>query len=310
MAHLLNLQQAQLTQPSIVSIGVFDGVHLGHQQLIQRLVSTAKQVNLKSVVLTFFPHPDALLHDKEGRYYLTTPEDRAELLMNLGVDYVITHPFDESVRQIRASEFVKLLCQHLKMSALWVGSDFALGYEREGNTAFLRKEGTQHNFTVETIDLVTHAPDGTVISSTQIRQRLLSGDVDSVREWLGRAYSVQGVVVHGDQRGRTIGFPTANLGVWVEQIIPANGVYAGWATVRGQRYMAVTNIGIRPTFGGQEIRIEPHLLDFSQDIYDETLHLTFEKRLRPEQKFEGIQALKAQLQQDIEQGRAFLSSQT
>jgi riboflavin kinase/FMN adenylyltransferase len=307
MTHIDKLDNAHLDTPSIVTIGVFDGVHVGHQQLLRQLVTEAGATQRKSVVLTFFPHPDAVLRGITGRYYLTPPEYRAELMQDLGVDMVITHPFDNDVRHIRAALFVEKLLTQLQMNALWVGADFAMGYQREGNIDFLRGQGSQHGFSVQTIDLVTHAQDGTIISSTTIRDMLGQGHVETVHDWLGRAYRVQGRVVHGDQRGRLIGFPTANLAVWSEQALPANGVYAGWAEVNNKRYMAVTNIGTRPTFDGQDVRVEPHLLDFSGDIYDAMLTLTFDKRLRSEQKFEGIEALKAQLQRDIAEGRAFLS---
>jgi riboflavin kinase / FMN adenylyltransferase len=307
MTHIDKLDNAHLDTPSIVTIGVFDGVHVGHQQLLRQLVTEARATQRKSVVLTFFPHPDAVLRGITGRYYLTSPDYRAELMQELGVDMVITHPFDNDVRHIRATLFVEKLLTHLRMNALWVGADFAMGYQREGNADFLRVQGAQHGFAVQTIDLVTHAQDGAIISSTTIRDMLGQGRVETVRDWLGRAYQVTGRVVHGDQRGRLIGFPTANLAVWAEQALPANGVYAGWAEVNNKRYMAVTNIGTRPTFDGHDVRVEPHLLDFSDDIYDATLTLTFDKRLRSEQKFDGINTLKAQLQHDIAEGRAFLS---
>lgn len=307
--HVNDLAAATLSKPSIVTIGVFDGLHLGHQALIRRLLAEAQANGLQSVVLTFYPHPDVVLRGIQGRYYLMTPEQRAELLLQWGVDWVVTQAFDDSVRQIRAAAFVDKLLTHLQMAALWVGPDFALGYQREGNVAFLREQGMAKGFSVQTLDLVMQANQDMAISSSAIRQRLGVGDVAQVREWLGRGYTVRGLVEHGDKRGRTIGFPTANLGVWPEQIIPARGVYAGWATLAGERFMAVTNVGVRPTFEGEPVlKVEAHLLDFDREIYGHTLDLTFEARLRAEQKFNGIDALKAQLAQDVQAGRVALAA--
>jgi riboflavin kinase/FMN adenylyltransferase len=306
MTHTQSLEATQLTQPSIVTIGVFDGIHIGHQRLIRALVAEARASNRLAVVLTFFPHPDAVLRGIQGRYYLMHPEERAAMLLAMGVDVVITQPFNDALRQMRAAAFVESLRKQLHLSALWVGPDFALGYRREGDVAFLRAQGAVHGFEVSNVDLVTEAGDGTIISSTRLRKLLEAGDVETAAEWLGRPYSLRGSVIQGDQRGRLLGFPTANLAVWEEQVIPALGVYAGWAEVRGVRYAAVTNIGVRPTFDGQILRVEPHLLDFSEDIYGEMLTLSFTARLRSEQKFDGIDALKAQLHRDVAQARAIL----
>jgi riboflavin kinase/FMN adenylyltransferase len=304
--HVSKLEEVRLDKPALVSIGVFDGVHLGHQALIKKLVEEAAAQDKQAVVLTFHPHPDIVLGDIQDRYYLTSPEQRAEYLGALGVDVVITHPFDESVREIRAVEFVDNLVNHVKMSGLWVGRDFALGYQREGNIDFLSLQGAEKDFNVTPIDLLSLEHAEKRISSSQIRQLLQSGEVTTAKTLLGRPYTVRGQVVEGDKRGRTIGFPTANTAIWDKQVVPLNGVYAGWVTVQGERFMAVANVGIRPTFDGTSLTVEPYLLGFNRNIYGETLELAFEKRLRGEQKFSGIDALKTQLQQDIEQGRNYL----
>ncbi len=309
MTHVYDLADAKLNQPSVVTIGMFDGVHIGHQVLIKRLVETAHNSGRQAVVLTFYPHPDIVLRGLEGRYYLTTPDQRAQLLIELGVDCVVTHPFNDEIRQIRASTFVDHLREYLKMDALWVGEDFAMGYQREGNVAFLKKDGERKGFNVEVIHLVSADGNGIPITSTRIRQSLADGDLDTVRQLLGRGYTVIGEVVEGEKRGRAIGFPTANIAVWDQLIIPANGVYAGWATVNDQQNKAVTNVGIRPTFVGDDMTVEAHLLDFTSDIYGQTLELSFETKLRDEQKFSGIDELVAQIQHDVEAGRLFLESQ-
>ena len=178
MKHLYDLASVQLEQPSVVTIGVFDGVHRGHQQLIRRLVEEARATDRLAVALTFFPHPDVVLRGLTGRYYLTTPEQRAEYLGELGIDYVITLPFNQEFRQIRAAAFVDMLIEHLKLSSLWVGSDFAMGYQREGNVEFLRAQGEAKGFSLQVIDLIVAESDG-AISSTAIREALLAGEVET-----------------------------------------------------------------------------------------------------------------------------------
>lgn len=306
MNHYYNIADAHLEQPSIVTIGVFDGVHRGHQHLIQRLVAEARASKRLAVVLTFFPHPDIVLKELKGRYYLTTPEQKADLLISMGVDYVITHPFDDQVRQIKAANFVDHLLDHLKMQSLWVGSDFALGYKREGNVPFLRGQGEHKNFSVQEVDLIMG--DGEKISSSAIRDAIMAGDLVQAKSWLGRPYSVTGEVVHGEKRGRQIGFPTANTATWDEQVLPANGIYAGWARLGQERFMAMTNVGVRPHFDGRVVTVEPHLLDFERDIYGQQLEVSFEKRLRPEAKFSSLQELIDQIGRDVREGRVYLQT--
>ncbi|MFC1960540.1 bifunctional riboflavin kinase/FAD synthetase [Chloroflexota bacterium] len=303
--HIRSLHDIQLTKPAIVTIGVFDGVHLGHQQLVRQLVAEAQASDRTSVVLTFFPHPDVVLKGVAGRYYLNTPEEKAELLLDMGVDLVITHTFDEEVRQIRAAKFVEQLRKHLNMSALWVGSNFALGYKREGTIDFLREQGREYGFSVDSIELKTGV-QGYVISSTRIREALATGAVEQVATWFNRSYRIGGAVVHGDHRGRTIGFPTANIETWEEQLLPAYGVYACRAYLGGAALPAVVNIGLQPTFEGSQLKVEAHLLDFGRDIYGETLHLEFVGMLRAEKRFNGLDELVAQINKDVAQARVML----
>jgi riboflavin kinase / FMN adenylyltransferase len=306
MPHIYDLSNINLLQPSVITIGVFDGVHIGHQHLIRRLVQNAHGSGRLAVVLTFFPHPDVVLRGISGRYYLTTAEERAEYILELGVDYVITHPFDEMTRQLRAADFVDRLQTHLRLGELWVGSDFALGYKREGDVAFLTEQGRQKGFAVHAIDLVSTDGNGEKISSSRIRRALRDGQVEQVRDWLGRGYTLTGEVVHGKKRGRSIGFPTANIDVWEEQVIPANGVYAGWAFLGDERFMAMTNVGISPTFNNKDITVEAYLVDFDRFIYGETLRLTFETYLRPEARYNSLQELIDQIHRDVAAGVAYL----
>lgn len=306
MTHVYSLADVNLHERSIVTIGVFDGVHRGHQHLIKTLVNEAHSSGRLAVVLTFFPHPDVVLRGLQGRYYLTTPEQKAALLIELGVDCVVTHAFNDTVRQVRAADFVDQLLAQVKMSALWVGSDFAMGYKREGNVPFLREQGNQKGFSVHDVDLLE--AQGGIISSSAIRQAVQDGEMEQAREWLGRAYSVTGEVVHGEKRGRKIGYPTANTAVWDDLVLPANGIYAGWAQLGNERFMAMTNVGVRPTFDGKKITVEPYLLNFNRDIYGHQLEVSFEKRLRPEAKFDNLQELIDQIGRDVEVGRAYLET--
>jgi riboflavin kinase/FMN adenylyltransferase len=305
MIHVSTLEDVHLHQRSVVTIGVFDGVHRGHQHLIKQLVNEVRQDGKAAAALTFFPHPDIVLRGLSGRYYLTSPEERAALLGELGIDYVITLPFNEQFRQVRAADFVDQMIRHLRLASLWVGSDFALGYQREGNVPFLKSQGEQRGFAVEVIDLIM--AENATISSSAIRAALQEGSVDKARDMLGRSYAVSGKVVRGEQRGHSIGFPTANIDVWSEQVIPANGIYAGWAWLGGERFMAAINVGVSPTFNGKTVTVEPYILDFDRDIYGETLTITFEKYLRPELRFSSIDALAEQIRADVDEARAYLS---
>lgn len=292
-------------QPTFVAVGSFDGVHRGHRRLLNSLVQKAREADARTAVLTFFPHPKRVLQNLTGRYYLTTIEDRVELLGKLGIDLVITLPFTEEIRLTRAADFMTQLRQQLDLRQLW-GGNFALGYRREGTIPFLRALGLDMGFTVHQV-LGMVEWDGRLVSSSRIRTGLQEGSITDVNGCLGRPYHLTGKVVMGEQRGRTIGVPTANLAVWDEQILPANGVYATYAWVDGRRRPAATNIGSRPTVNGQNTTIEAHLLDFNQDLYGKTLKLEFVRRLRPEIKFDGLDALKTQIQADIQQTRELLA---
>ena len=307
MQHVYGLESLQLDRPSLVTIGVFDGVHRGHQALIAQLVARAHADQQLAVIVTLFPHPDLVLRNLTGRYYLTTPDEQAELLGGLGVDCVVTLPFNDATRMIRAAEFVTQLRTHLRMAGLWITRDFALGYQREGNFEFLAAQGQLYGFDVREISILIDA-QGTRISSTEIRELLKQGAVERAAELLGRPYLLRGPVVHGDQRGRQLGFPTANVQTWDEQILPANGVYACLAQIGDQRYQAMTNVGVRPTFNGIDTRVEAYLIDFSGDLYDQILSVIFIAHLRPELKFDNLDALIAQMHADTARGREILAA--
>ena len=301
-----SLAQVGERRATFLAIGVFDGVHRGHQELLRAMVDAARSQGARPAVLTFFPHPRAVIQGLSGRIYLTTLDERVQLLAAQGIDLIIVHPFDEDVRMTRAATFVDRLCHHLDLRELWGGS-FSLGYQREGDAAFLRRLGAERGFTVHEVSDLSQW-DGEQVSSSRIRQALAEGDLEVVNGCMNRRFSVGGEVVRGDQRGRTIGFPTANLAVWEHQLLPGNGVYATYALLEGERFLAATNIGIRPTVSDPRLVVEAYLLDFDRDIYGQDLQLEFVSRIRDERKFEGLEALKMQIAADVEQVRQTLSS--
>jgi riboflavin kinase/FMN adenylyltransferase len=306
MRYAHDLSQIQLDKPSILAIGVFDGVHRGHRFLISQLVETAQKCGCYAGLLSFHPHPDTVLQVVPTRYYLTTETERTTLLQSLGLDFMVMHPFNQTVMRMPAQDFVNQLVAKLQIRTLWVGRDFALGYQRQGNVAYLTEYGQQVGFTVVALDLVDQS--GQVISATTVRQKLLQGDVEGANDLLGYSYRLSGTVIHGYKRGRQIGFPTANIEVPPDKIVPRNGVYATRLQVGGRWYSAATNVGMNPTFGNDHLSVEAHILDFDQDIYGEQVQLTFESFLRPELKFNGLDALIAQLKQDVQQTRQLLSA--
>lgn len=305
MERVHGLIQAINEQPTILTIGAFDGVHRGHQHLIGGAVRRARDLGCQSAVLTFDPHPDLVVHPERERLYLTSLDERAELIAALGADLLVVMPFNRQVMGLPALDFMTQVCQAVALRELWVGWDFALGRKREGDLARLRAIGHQLGYSVHPVSAFT-LPDGATISSTRIRGALEAGDVETASRLLGRTFSVRGEVIKGDQRGRTIGFPTANVAVGQQHVLPADGVYVCRALVGGQHYGAVTNIGVRPTFEGRRRTVETYLLDFIDDIYGEMLQVEVLHRLRGEQKFDGIAALVGQITKDVAAAREHL----
>ena len=305
MQHYRSLEEISL-QDSWLTIGVFDGVHRGHQAILAKLTAGAHKNNALAVVLTFWPHPGIVLGKRRHLKYLTTPEERADLLGKLGVDAVVTQPFTPEFANLSAMDFMRLASEHLGLRSLWIGYDFALGHNREGNFERLTKIGQELEYSVQAIDAVHNGED--VLSSSLIRQRIREGDVAHAAENLGRYYAMNGPVVHGDGRGRKINIPTANIDYPKGKVIPAFGVYATWAWVGGQRYPAATNIGINPTFtpDKETPNVEAHILDFDRDLYGEDVTLEFVARLRDELKFDGVDALLEQIYADISKTREIL----
>jgi riboflavin kinase / FMN adenylyltransferase len=306
MQHYWSLEGVHLDR-AWLSIGSFDGVHLGHQKIVSELINGARQAGAPSVVITFFPHPAVVLQKVKDPYYLTTPEERAAILGELGVDVVITYHFNLKVASMSAIEFIEKLKSHLGFVRLSVGFNFALGHNREGDIPTLKRLGREYGYAVNVMDPVKNG--GELISSSQIRARLTDGNVESAARLLGRPYRISGEVIRGDARGHALGIPTANLKVWAERALPKAGVYVCLAHVSGVTWKAVTNVGVRPTFEDSLVppRVEAHLLDFDGDLYGQDILLDFKARIRNEQKFPNVQALISQIHQDIDSTRKMLS---
>jgi riboflavin kinase/FMN adenylyltransferase len=305
MQHIYGLQDAGVNGVWL-TIGKFDGVHLGHQSIIQELTAGAHAAGVPAVVLTFDPLPSVVLRGRRDSFYLTMPEEKAVLLGELGIDLVVTHPFNHEVAQLSAEQFLRQLDAHLGLKQLWVGHDFTLGHNREGDVPRLRQIGEEIGFGVQEIAAVRQ--DGEIVSSSRIRSLLEAGSVEPAGKLLGRAFTVSGEVISGDGRGRKLGIPTANLDIPKERVVPGAGVYASWVYRKGNKYQAVTNVGVRPTFENEPVppRVEPHIIDFDEDLYGEEITVSFEARLRGEQRFSSVEALVAQIKTDIEKARVVL----
>lgn len=306
--HLQTLADLPAQPPTFVAIGSFDGVHLGHQTILRQMITAARKAQMQTAVLTFFPHPRRLTQQLTGPYYLATLDQRIQLLKQLGLDVIVTHPFNEAIRSMSADAFVTQLCDALGMVELW-GGRIVLGRNREGTVPYLRQLGQSLGFTVQTVETLTMW-NGRIVNSSRIRESLATGDIPDANGCLKRPYQLCGPVVEGDRRGRTIGFPTANLATWPEQIHPQHGVYAARTVINGNPYIAAVNIGVRPTVDGQQLRVEAHILDFKGDLYGQTLCLDLIQQIRQEQRFSGLEALKAQIAADIAQIRTLLAEAT
>lgn len=298
---------AKLTpaKETILTIGIFDGVHLGHQYLLNHLLMQAQKRNLTSGVITFDRHPQTVLLPRRQLSWLTDLEDRTSLLRKLGVELIVVLPFTRELAQMSARDFAQLLKKHLKMRGLVIGPDFALGKERQGDAPLLQTLGQEMGFSVEIVPPVVL--DGVVVSSTAIREALARGDMKRVGQLEGRPFSLISQVVSGAKRGRNLGFPTANLNTKPEQALPKDGVYVTIAHINEELIPSVTNIGTRPTFGGGKRIVEVYLMDYQGQLYGQKLRIDFIDRLRDEKRFENTQELKAQIEADVEQTRLILA---
>lgn len=292
---------------AVVTVGTYDGIHLGHQEILRRLVKEANNLALPSCVVTFSPHPQQIVAPSFHLKLLTTLEEKAELLAARGVDYLYVLRFGLRFRTLGYEEFVRrILAEGLGAKKVLVGFDHRFGYRRSGQSAQLKELGKKYGFTVEVVNPVF--TEGLIVKSSTVRQQLLKGEVKSAAALLGRPYRLAGEVVKGSQRGHRILFPTANLKVAREKLIPADGVYAGDALLKDKSYPAVINIGRRPTFGGRRRVVEVYVMDFEGELYGEILKVDFLDYLREESKFISIGELQHQIEKDVLRAREILGS--
>jgi riboflavin kinase/FMN adenylyltransferase len=290
-----------LIEKAVVTSGTFDGVHIGHQKILKRLCSLAKTINGKSVVITFWPHPRFVLSPDDNKLkLLSTFEEKAEVLEQNGVDYLIKIPFTKAFSELSSEDFINsILIEKLKTNILVIGYDHRFGHNREGSFDYLKKNEAQYGFKVE--EIPKQELEDVAVSSTKIRNALLERDVKTANSYLGRPYSLTGKVVEGAKIGRTIGFPTANLQITEAfKLIPSNGVYAIRTKIADQLKSGMLNIGIRPTVNGATRTIEAHIFDFSGDLYGKMLQVEIISQIREEKKFPNLDSLKNQLISDKE----------
>ena len=300
------LNESEATTSYSLAIGFFDGVHKGHQAVIQSAIKKAKELNVKSAVMTFDPHPSIVLGGrKEKVFYITPLQQKINVLKELDVDTVFVVQFTSDFAKLTPEEFINFFIRELNVVHVTAGFDFSFGAFGKGNMETM-KELSNGDYGVTVVEKL--ADDEEKISSTRIRQNLQKGDMEEVHNLLGRPYEVPGIVIHGDKRGRTIGFPTANIQSHEGSYIPATGVYAVRILVQDEWYDGVCNVGYKPTFKNPEdkqLSIEVHILDFEKNIYGEEVVVGWYKRIRSEQKFDGIESLKAQIEKDKQEAISY-----
>jgi riboflavin kinase/FMN adenylyltransferase len=281
-----------------ISIGVFDGVHKGHLALVNKMLSEGNTRGLSGGVVTFYPHPVAVIRPDIEFTYLTSLQNRIELLQTVGVEFVSVLEFDEQLQRVSAKTFCEMLVEEAQMELLVVGKDFKLGRNGEGDIKILENIGLELGFEVISVPLVQESTSK--VSSTRIREALNSGSMEEVGSLMGHRYQLDGTVILGDQRGRTIGFPTLNVDIEKDRLIPPNGVYITETFIKNEKYASVTNIGSRPTFTiDSKNHLETHLLDFNEDVYGEHATVEFISRLRNERKFNSGEELVQQIKNDV-----------
>ncbi|MDO8723920.1 MAG: bifunctional riboflavin kinase/FAD synthetase [Syntrophales bacterium] len=292
---------------AFITIGNFDGVHLGHRLIFQKLIPEARKENRKALLITFVPHPKMLLHPERRPFYLlTTIEEKIKLLEALGLDALILIPFTLEYAQTTAESFIlDVLWKNLQVRKIFIGHDYSFGKDKRGNEGMLTAFGKKLGFEVAVINAV--ATGDTIISSTRIRAAILEGDVKTAAMLLGRPYNVSGTVIEGKRRGAALGFPTANIKP-NKELLPAKGVYAAIVNLEGKRYNGVLSIGLNPTFGDVRLSMEAHLMDFSGDIYGKYVDVLFIERIREERKFPGPEMLSLQIKKDAEEARGILKA--
>lgn len=305
---LHNISEFQKGEKTFVTIGTFDGVHFGHQRILEKLVSDAKRAGKKSILLTFFPHPRMVLQKDSSLELINTIEERKNLLAKTGLDYLIIHPFSKEFSRLTALAFVReILVNQFNVSKLCIGYDHHFGKNREGNITQLQEYSKLYDFDIE--EIPAQDIDDVSVSSTKIRKALAEGNVKTANTYLGYPFMLNGNVVNGKQLGGKIGFPTANIDVEeAYKLIPKTGVYVVRSTIKDEIIYGMMNIGKRPTVDGKHQTIEVHFFDFNQDLYEQSLTVELLYFLRDEHKFDSVEHLISQLQKDEIQARDFIAN--
>ncbi|WP_312335175.1 bifunctional riboflavin kinase/FAD synthetase [Anaerospora hongkongensis] len=297
------LADISLHQNIAIALGTFDGIHAGHQQIIGQAVQLARQSSGTSVVFTFRNHPLSIIDPERCPPFIMAEEEKVEVIAGMGVDILMSIPFDVKFLQLMPDEFIQLLIHYFRPAHVVVGPNYTFGYQGKGNPEILRKAGASYHFDVQVPEAVL--VDHSLVSSTLIRQLIASGDVQQAAKLLGRPFVMAGIVMSGDQRGRQLGYPTANIPVPPGMVIPADGVYAVQVMTGNTWFNGLANVGVNPTFNGQSRRIEVFILNFNDDLYNKKVRVSFLARLRGEVKFAGAEALKEQIARDITEAQVF-----
>ena len=303
MSFRQRLASAAPGKETVVTIGVFDGVHQGHRHLLRQVVQLAGDRYVPTVI-TFSNRPVTVLRPGTEPSHLTTLDQRVDLIKQQGIELVVCLEFTLELAQVTAADFAKVLAESLKMKGLVLGPDSAVGKDRQGDLAFMQQQGEQLGFWARSVE--PFEIEGQPVKSRRIRDAVSNGNMAVCPELLGRNHLLSGVVVLGDQRGRTLGFPTANLEVDPQLLLPGDGIYATWAIIDGERHQSATSIGVRPTFGLSNRLVEVFVMDFSDDIYGKTIGVEFIKKVRDQEKFDGLDELVKQINQDVDDCRQVL----
>lgn len=306
MGKVKNIEKYEVLDPTVVTIGTFDGVHIGHQKIIKRLIDTGEQEGLKSVILTFFPHPRMVLQTDSGIKLINTIDERYKILDDLGLDYLLIKEFTKEFSRLTAEDFVKqILVDKLHAKKVIIGYDHRFGRNRNANIGDLKKFGIQYGFDVEEIS--AQDIDAVAVSSTKVRKALIDGDITKANKYLGHPFMITGTVIKGKGLGRQLDYPTANIMIKEDyKLIPKYGAYIVSSTLEGEDIYGMMNIGMNPTVNGEKESIEVHFFNFNEDIYNKTIQINLLHRIRNERKFESVSALKEQLKKDKESALAFI----
>jgi len=305
MKTIYHLESNFFSEESVICIGNFDGVHIGHQAILNRLTKAAKKRNCPAIAVSFEPHPGKVLYPKKAPKIIKTGKQKRDLLRQSGIDFYYVINFTPSFAKTEAEDFIKnIIFNILNAKEIFVGENFAFSKNRKGNVIFLESLEKKYNYKTHAVESVKFKEE--VISSTKIRQMLEDGDVKTASKLLGRFYYLEGIIVRGKQLGKKLGYPTANISS-ANEMVPHLGVYATYTIINNKKYKSITNIGKKPTFGGNEIIIETHIFDFNRDVYGELIQIQFVSFIRPEIKFENINILVENIKNDCVKAKEILN---